>query len=96
MEGKLEMCVGIRDRGWLGRKIAKHLPLIGGERALRRRVFEDIPDEFLKGFMVESYLLEGAQDPSGNEFGKSITDPCLGWEDSERFVLELADCALRQ
>jgi 3-deoxy-7-phosphoheptulonate synthase len=47
--------------------------------------------KMVKGFMIESYLLEGSQDPSGEEFGKSITDPCLGWEDSEKLVLALAD-----
>ncbi|MCL2025741.1 MAG: hypothetical protein FWG92_02920 [Leptospirales bacterium] len=40
----------------------------------------------IKGLMFESYLLEGA-----HEFGKSITDPCLGWDASERLVYDLAD-----
>lgn len=54
--GKLAMCVGIRDRGGLGMKLAAHLPLIGGERALARRVIEDLPDKYVQGFMVESAL----------------------------------------
>jgi len=45
----------------------------------------------IKGLMIESYLLEGSQNPNGNEFGKSITDPCLGWDASERLVYDLAD-----
>jgi len=45
----------------------------------------------MRGFMIESYLLEGSQDPTGDEYGRSITDPCLGWEDSEELVLRLAD-----
>lgn len=45
----------------------------------------------VKGVMVESYLEEGCQDVPGKEFGKSITDPCLGWDASERLVLDLAD-----
>ncbi len=45
----------------------------------------------VKGVMIESYLLEGCQDAPGTEFGKSITDSCLGWEDSRRLVLDLAD-----
>lgn len=49
--------------------------------------------DIVRGLMVESYLLEGAQDPSGNEYGKSITDPCLGWEDSEKLVLDVAELA---
>jgi 3-deoxy-7-phosphoheptulonate synthase len=58
---------------------------------IRSAKFSSLLKKMVKGFMIESYLLEGAQDPSGDEFGKSITDPCLGWEDSERFVLELAE-----
>jgi 3-deoxy-7-phosphoheptulonate synthase len=44
----------------------------------------------IKGLMIESYLEEGAQKASENVFGKSITDPCLGWDDSERLVLQIA------
>jgi 3-deoxy-7-phosphoheptulonate synthase len=45
----------------------------------------------VKGLMIESYLVEGAQDTAGKVFGKSITDPCLGWEDSRKLVLSLAE-----
>ena len=45
----------------------------------------------VKGLMVESYLEDGAQKPEGGEYGKSITDPCLGWEKTERLILELAE-----
>ncbi len=41
--------------------------------------------------MVESYLLEGSQPVDGGEYGRSITDPCLGWEATEIFVNELAE-----
>jgi 3-deoxy-7-phosphoheptulonate synthase len=58
---------------------------------MRSLVNSDQLKKMVKGFMIESFLLEGAQDPSGEEFGKSITDPCLGWEDSERLVLDLAE-----
>jgi 3-deoxy-7-phosphoheptulonate synthase len=44
----------------------------------------------VKGLMIESYLEEGSQSVSGKVFGKSITDPCLGWDDSRRLLLELA------
>lgn len=46
---------------------------------------------FVKGLMVESYLEDGAQLVGGGVYGKSITDPCLGWEKTERLVLELAE-----
>ena len=41
--------------------------------------------------MIESYLVEGSQKISENIYGKSITDPCLGWGDSERLVRDLAE-----
>ncbi len=41
--------------------------------------------------MVESYLEDGSQPVDGTVFGKSITDPCMGWEKTERFVLEIAE-----
>ena len=43
-----------------------------------------------KGFMLESFLEEGAS-PQGGVYGQSITDPCLGWADTERLILEIAD-----
>ena len=45
----------------------------------------------VKGFMVESYLESGCQPIGGGIYGKSITDPCIGWEDTQRLVLELAE-----
>ena len=44
----------------------------------------------IKGFMVESYIEEGAQSIADAVYGKSITDPCLGWADSEKLVLGIA------
>ena len=45
----------------------------------------------VKGLMIESYLEDGCQKPDGGVYGKSITDPCLGWEKTERLILELAE-----
>ncbi|MCQ2424462.1 MAG: 3-deoxy-7-phosphoheptulonate synthase [Clostridia bacterium] len=45
----------------------------------------------VKGFMIESYLEDGAQPVGGGTFGKSITDACLGWEKTERLILSAAD-----
>ncbi len=45
----------------------------------------------VKGFLVESYLVDGCQAPGGSVRGQSITDPCLGWEKTERLIWELAD-----
>jgi 3-deoxy-7-phosphoheptulonate synthase len=48
-------------------------------------------DGFVKGLMIESYLLDGAQMIGEGVYGRSITDPCLGWEKTERLILGLAD-----
>ena len=45
----------------------------------------------VKGLMVESYLEDGCQPVDGGVYGKSITDPCLGWEKSRELVLRLAE-----
>lgn len=44
-----------------------------------------------KGLMIESYLVDGAQKVGGGVYGQSITDPCLGWEKTERLIYDLAD-----
>ena len=46
--------------------------------------------KLVKGLMIESYIEDGAQKIGENIYGKSITDPCLGWEKSERLVLDIA------
>ena len=45
----------------------------------------------VKGLMIESYLEDGAQSMGEHTYGKSITDPCLGWEKTERLILDIAD-----
>ena len=45
----------------------------------------------VKGLMIESYLEDGACKAEEHIFGKSITDPCLGWEKTEKPILDLAD-----
>lgn len=47
--------------------------------------------QFVKGLMIESYIEPGAQKIGEGCYGKSITDPCLGWEDSERLIYEIAE-----
>ncbi len=60
------------------------------EEALGNRRYDPDFKSILKGFMIESFLVEGCQ-KHDVVFGQSITDPCLGWEDTERLVLEIAD-----
>ena len=45
----------------------------------------------VKGLMIESYLEDGAQGVGDHVFGKSITDPCLGWEKTEQLIFNIAD-----
>ena len=45
----------------------------------------------VKGLMIESYIEDGNQKISEGTYGKSITDPCLGWEKTERLILDLAE-----
>lgn len=63
------------------------------KEVMSARRFNDDIKRLVKGFMIESYLEDGAQSVEGGVYGKSITDPCLGWEKSERLILELADMA---
>ena len=45
----------------------------------------------VRGLMIESYLEDGAQGVHEHVFGKSITDPCLGWEKTEQLILDIAE-----
>ena len=45
----------------------------------------------VKGLMIESYIEEGSQTVGGGVYGKSITDPCLGWKDTEELIYRLAE-----
>ena len=45
----------------------------------------------VKGFMIESYIEDGNQKIGDGVYGKSITDPCLGWEKTEKLIYEIAD-----
>ena len=51
----------------------------------------DDVNRLVKGLMIESYIEDGAQSLGGCVYGKSITDPCLGWEKTERLIYDLAD-----
>ena len=66
-------------------------PRIVSEVLHSRRYSQDVK-RLVKGVMIESYLEEGCQPIEGERvYGKSITDPCLGWEDTQRLLLEMAD-----
>ncbi len=55
-----------------------------------RKLNPDIHN-LVKGVMIESYIEEGCQKVGDGVYGKSITDPCLGWNDTERLIYDIAD-----
>lgn len=55
-----------------------------------RKLSDDIK-AMVKGVMIESYIEPGCQKVNEHVYGKSITDPCLGWEESERLIYEIAE-----
>lgn len=63
---------------------------ISNEVLHSRRHSDDIKN-LVKGLMIESYIEDGNQPVDGGVYGKSITDPCLGWEKTERLILDIAD-----
>ena len=64
-------------------RIAKDIVHSRGQNADIKRL--------VKGLMIESYIEDGAQSVGENTFGKSITDPCLGWEKTEHLILDIAE-----
>jgi 3-deoxy-7-phosphoheptulonate synthase len=65
-------------------------PRIVSEVLHSRNVSDDIK-KLVKGVMVESYIESGNQKIGEHIYGKSITDPCLGWEESERLIYDIAE-----
>ncbi len=63
---------------------------IANEVLHSRRHSEDI-NKMVKGFMIESYLVDGRQDASEGIYGKSITDPCLGWDKTRELISIIAE-----
>lgn len=58
---------------------------------LMSRSYDKTLANMIKGLMIESYLEEGSQEIGTNIYGKSITDPCLGWEDTKRLIYNIAE-----
>ena len=63
---------------------------IAKEVVANRRHNDDIK-KLVKGLMIESYIEDGACKADEHCFGKSITDPCLGWAKTEKLILDIAD-----
>ena len=63
---------------------------IANEILHSRRHSKDL-EGFVKGLMIESYIEDGCQSVDDGVYGKSITDPCLGWEKTEKLIYGLAE-----
>lgn len=71
-------------------KMYKEQPRIVFE-ILTNRSRSQILQKLVKGFMIESYIVEGCQPSQGRVYGQSVTDPCLGWEDSKDLIFDIAE-----
>ena len=60
------------------------------EEVMQNRIYDKDFKNIVKGFMIESFIAEGNQ-PEDKVYGKSITDPCLGWEDTEKLIYDIAE-----
>ncbi len=63
------------------------------EEVMHNRSVSPEIHSLIKGLMIESYIEEGCQSIGEHVYGKSITDPCLGWEDSKRLIYDIAEMA---
>ena len=61
------------------------------KEVLHNRQLDDRVRRLVRGLMIESYLVDGCQPVGGGVYGQSITDPCLGWEKTERLIYDLAE-----
>ncbi len=65
-------------------------PRIVSEIMYNRSINSDLT-KFIKGVMIESYIESGSQNTHDHVYGKSITDACLGWDESEKLIYSIAD-----
>lgn len=71
-----------------GKKFDQQLRIV--QEVLMNRKWNEEINDYVRGFMIESYLKDGRQEPGGQEFGQSITDPCIGWDKTEELVRFIA------
>ena len=73
-----------------GKQHKEQIRIVG--EVLHNRNYNEDLRTLIKGVMVESYLVEGRQDITEHmEYGKSITDPCLGWYDTLSLIYHIAE-----
>ena len=72
-----------------GKKYKEQIRIV--KEVMHNRQLSDEIRKMVKGVMIESYIEPGNQKIGEHIYGKSITDPCLGWEDSERLIYDIAE-----
>jgi 3-deoxy-7-phosphoheptulonate synthase len=72
-----------------GKKFKEQIRI--AREVMHNRLLSTEIKNLVKGLMIESYIEEGNQPIGEHIYGKSITDPCLGWEDSKRLIYEIAE-----
>lgn len=93
MYGKMDLknpaCVVDANHSNSGKKFDQQIRIV--KEVMHSRKFSPDIHQLVKGVMIESYIEEGCQKVGGGIYGKSITDPCLGWADSEKLIYEIAE-----
>lgn len=89
MELKNPACVIDANHSNSGKRFEQQIRIVK-EVMHSRKLNHDI-HTLVKGVMIESYIEEGCQKVGGGVYGKSITDPCLGWADSEKLIYDIAE-----
>lgn len=72
-----------------GKQYAEQIRIV--KEVMHSRLLSNDINRLVKGVMIESYIEPGCQKIGDHIYGKSITDPCLGWEESEKLIYELAE-----
>ena len=88
-ELKNPACVIDTNHSNSGKKFKQQIRI--AKEVLHNRTENPDVCRMVKGLMIESYLEEGTQKIGEGVYGRSITDPCLGWEDTRRLILEIAE-----
>ena len=88
---KIPSCIVDANHANSGKKYLEQVRIT--KDILYSRAHNDEIKKLVKGIMIESYIEDGAQKIGDGIYGKSITDPCLGWEKTERLILDIAEQA---
>lgn len=82
-------CIVDANHSNSGKKYDEQIRIV--EEVLHNRRISPAIEKLVKGVMVESYIEPGSQKIGEHVYGKSITDPCLGWADTEQLLYRIAD-----